>query len=112
MDRIRILGGRSLNGTIPISGAKNATLPLMFASLLLLQVGCTLRVSSEPLAYEGFSSFAWRVLPSVLPAESQLDTPAFGHTGFRTGVDLHIGLRGIHVGFGMKDAQPPAGGGP
>jgi uncharacterized protein involved in response to NO len=36
---------------------------LMFASLLLLQVGCTLRVSSEPLAYEGFSSIAWRVLP-------------------------------------------------
>jgi uncharacterized protein involved in response to NO len=36
---------------------------LMFASLLLLQIGCTLRVSSEPLAYEGFSTFAWRVLP-------------------------------------------------
>lgn len=36
---------------------------LMFASLLLLQIGCTLRVSSEPLAYEGLSSFAWRVLP-------------------------------------------------
>jgi uncharacterized protein involved in response to NO len=36
---------------------------LMFASLLLLQVGCTLRVSSEPLAYEGFSSFAWQTLP-------------------------------------------------
>jgi len=35
----------------------------MFASLLLIQVGCTLRVSSEPLAYEGFSSFAWHVLP-------------------------------------------------
>ena len=34
MDRIRILGGRSLSGTIPISGAKNATLPLMIASLL------------------------------------------------------------------------------
>jgi UDP-N-acetylglucosamine 1-carboxyvinyltransferase len=34
MDRIRIAGGRSLNGTIPISGAKNATLPLMIASLL------------------------------------------------------------------------------
>jgi UDP-N-acetylglucosamine 1-carboxyvinyltransferase len=34
MDRIRILGGRSLNGTIPISGAKNAALPLMIASLL------------------------------------------------------------------------------
>jgi UDP-N-acetylglucosamine 1-carboxyvinyltransferase len=34
MDRIRIVGGRPLNGTIPISGAKNAALPLMIASLL------------------------------------------------------------------------------
>jgi len=34
MDRIRIVGGNKLNGTIPISGAKNAALPLMIASLL------------------------------------------------------------------------------
>jgi UDP-N-acetylglucosamine 1-carboxyvinyltransferase len=34
MDRIRISGGQRLAGTIPISGAKNATLPLMIASLL------------------------------------------------------------------------------
>ncbi|SHJ73701.1 UDP-N-acetylglucosamine 1-carboxyvinyltransferase [Aureimonas altamirensis] len=34
MDRIRIRGGNALNGTIPISGAKNAALPLMIASLL------------------------------------------------------------------------------
>ncbi len=34
MDRIRITGGRPLHGTIPISGAKNAALPLMIASLL------------------------------------------------------------------------------
>jgi UDP-N-acetylglucosamine 1-carboxyvinyltransferase len=34
MDRIRISGGRKLNGTISISGAKNATLPLMIAALL------------------------------------------------------------------------------
>ena len=34
MDRIRIVGGAPLNGTIPISGAKNAALPLMIASLL------------------------------------------------------------------------------
>jgi UDP-N-acetylglucosamine 1-carboxyvinyltransferase len=34
MDRIRIRGGSRLNGSIPISGAKNATLPLMIASLL------------------------------------------------------------------------------
>ncbi len=34
MDRISISGGRRLNGTIPISGAKNAALPLIIASLL------------------------------------------------------------------------------
>ncbi len=36
---------------------------LMFLSLLCLQTGCLLRVSSEPLAYEGIGSFAWKVLP-------------------------------------------------
>lgn len=36
---------------------------LMFLSLALLTIGCLLRVSSEPLAYEGLLSFAWRVLP-------------------------------------------------
>jgi UDP-N-acetylglucosamine 1-carboxyvinyltransferase len=34
MDRIRIVGGNQINGRIPISGAKNAALPLMIASLL------------------------------------------------------------------------------
>ncbi len=34
MDRIRVVGGRPLNGSIRISGAKNAALPLMIASLL------------------------------------------------------------------------------
>ena len=34
MDRIRIVGGNKLNGIIPISGAKNAALPLMIAGLL------------------------------------------------------------------------------
>jgi UDP-N-acetylglucosamine 1-carboxyvinyltransferase len=34
MDRIKIVGGRPLHGSIPISGAKNAALPLMIASLL------------------------------------------------------------------------------
>jgi hypothetical protein len=36
---------------------------LMLFSLLFLQCGCALRVSSEPLAYEGFSMAAWKVLP-------------------------------------------------
>ena len=35
---------------------------LMFLSLLLLQTGCLLRVSSEPLAYEGLLSAAWKVI--------------------------------------------------
>ncbi len=34
MDRIRIRGGVKLNGTVPVSGAKNAALPLMAAGLL------------------------------------------------------------------------------
>lgn len=36
---------------------------LMLWSLVLLQCGCALRVTSEPLAYEGFSLGAWKVLP-------------------------------------------------
>ena len=36
---------------------------LMLLSLLCLQTGCLLRVTSEPLAYEGIVSFAWKVLP-------------------------------------------------
>ena len=34
MDKILIRGNGPLNGVIPISGAKNAALPLMIASLL------------------------------------------------------------------------------
>jgi UDP-N-acetylglucosamine 1-carboxyvinyltransferase len=34
MDRIRITGGRTLRGSIPISGAKNAALPLLISTLL------------------------------------------------------------------------------
>lgn len=36
---------------------------LMFISLLLLTVGCLLRVSSEILAYQGFAGWAWSWLP-------------------------------------------------
>ena len=45
MDRIRIVGGNRLNGTIPISGAKNAALPLMIASLLTAE---TLTLDNVP----------------------------------------------------------------
>ena len=45
MDKIRIQGGRQLRGTIPISGAKNAALPLMAAALLTDE---TLTLSNLP----------------------------------------------------------------
>ncbi len=45
MDRIKIGGGNKLNGEIRISGAKNAALPLMIASLLTPE---TLTLSNLP----------------------------------------------------------------
>ena len=48
MDRIRLVGGNELNGEIPISGAKNAALPLMIASLL----------TEEPLMLENVPRLA------------------------------------------------------
>jgi UDP-N-acetylglucosamine 1-carboxyvinyltransferase len=45
MDKIRIIGGRPLEGRIEISGAKNAALPLMAASLLTSE---TLTLSNLP----------------------------------------------------------------
>jgi UDP-N-acetylglucosamine 1-carboxyvinyltransferase len=46
MDKIKIVGGTRLNGVIPISGAKNAALPLMIASLLTRE---TLTLANMPL---------------------------------------------------------------
>jgi UDP-N-acetylglucosamine 1-carboxyvinyltransferase len=48
MDRIRLVGGNELKGEIPISGAKNAALPLMIASLL----------TDEPLVLENVPRLA------------------------------------------------------
>ena len=45
MDSIKVVGGAQLNGVIPISGAKNAALPLMIASLLTDE---TLTLSNVP----------------------------------------------------------------
>lgn len=36
---------------------------LMFCCLLLLNLGCAMRVTSETLAYPGYAERAWRVLP-------------------------------------------------
>jgi UDP-N-acetylglucosamine 1-carboxyvinyltransferase len=80
MDRIRIVGGRPLSGSIPISGAKNATLPLMIASLLTDQ---TLILDNVPRLAD--VSLLQRILsnhgvdmmvPGKRPGESQQN----GHT--------------------------------
>jgi len=36
---------------------------LMFVMLVLLMTGCTLRVTSEILAYQNYAAWAWNVLP-------------------------------------------------
>jgi len=46
MDKIKIVGGTRLHGVIPISGAKNAALPLMIASLLTRE---TVTLANMPL---------------------------------------------------------------
>lgn len=45
MDKLKIVGGRRLNGEIAISGAKNAALPILCASLLTAD---TLRLTNVP----------------------------------------------------------------
>jgi hypothetical protein len=64
---------------------------LMLASLLFLETGCLLRVTSEPLAYEDFSSLAWHVLPVsgmlelagvLVFAFNMAATLAWGHSAF------------------------------
>jgi UDP-N-acetylglucosamine 1-carboxyvinyltransferase len=80
MDRIRIVGGRPLNGSIPISGAKNATLPLMIASLLTDQTLildnvprlADVRLLEQILSNHGVDM----MVPGKRPGESQ----EFGHT--------------------------------
>jgi UDP-N-acetylglucosamine 1-carboxyvinyltransferase len=53
LDKIRIVGGQQLNGTIPISGAKNAALKLMSAALLTDQ---TLMLQNAPNALRDIAS--------------------------------------------------------
>ena len=66
MDRIRIVGGRPLKGTITISGAKNAALPLMAACLL----------SDKPLTLTNLPALAdIKTLTSLLEQHGVKVTP-------------------------------------
>jgi len=77
MDRIRIRGGRPLHGSITVSGAKNAALPLMAASLL----------SDRPLTLRNLPQLADIATMTHLLAQHGVavamngDHPHDGHTG-------------------------------
>ena len=84
MDRIAITGGARLNGTIPVSGAKNSAIKLMAASLLTDE---PLRLTNMPrLADTRFLGMLLRRLGTEVEetdgpqgAETTLTTPEIVH---------------------------------
>ncbi|MEI7668971.1 MAG: UDP-N-acetylglucosamine 1-carboxyvinyltransferase [Pseudomonadota bacterium] len=78
MDKIRIIGGKTLNGIIPISGAKNAALPLMAAALL----------SEKELALTNIPYLA--------------DVVTMANLLVQHGVDFHIDEKSGSGGFGRS----------
>ncbi|OYY11369.1 MAG: UDP-N-acetylglucosamine 1-carboxyvinyltransferase [Rhizobiales bacterium 35-68-8] len=78
MDKIRIVGGQTLSGSIPISGAKNAALPLMIAGLL----------SEEKLTLENVPRLADVALLQRILGNHGVDITTAGK---RNGDDPHAG---------------------
>ncbi|MFG1358908.1 UDP-N-acetylglucosamine 1-carboxyvinyltransferase [Xanthobacter pseudotagetidis] len=78
MDKIRIVGGQALVGSIPISGAKNAALPLMIAGLL----------SEETLVLENVPRLADVALLQRILGNHGVDITTHGK---RNGDDPHAG---------------------
>ena len=76
MDRIRIRGGKRLHGEIPISGAKNAALPLMAACLLTDK---TLTLLNAPWLAD--VAFMGELLRSFGVETSYVRGPSFGEGG-------------------------------
>src|SRR5262249_11479328 len=83
MDKIRIRGGRPLKGTVPISGAKNAALPLMAASLLTEE---TLTLANLPRLAD-IDTFA-KLLDQHGVSIREVANGAFGHTLAFTARDI------------------------
>ncbi len=77
MDKIRIRGGRALTGTIPISGAKNAALPLMTAALLSDE---TLTLGNLPHLAD-IATLATLLAQHGVEIEMRGGAPNGGHTG-------------------------------
>ena len=77
MDRIVIRGGNTLNGKIPISGAKNAALPLMAASLL---TEGTLTLSNLPHLVD-IMTMSHLLAEHGIAISMNGDAPNDGHSG-------------------------------
>lgn len=77
MDKIVIRGGQPLVGTIPVSGAKNAALPLMAAALLSEQ---PLRLSNLPHLAD-ISTMAHLMGEMGVTIAMEGDAPGGGHMG-------------------------------
>ena len=55
MQKLLIKGKKELNGTIPISGSKNATLPILAASILA-NAGLKIILLERDFIFGGFSN--------------------------------------------------------
>jgi UDP-N-acetylglucosamine 1-carboxyvinyltransferase len=88
MDRIRIRGGRELSGEIVISGAKNAALPLMIASLLTEE---TLTLLNVPRLND--VNLLLRILRNQ-GADTTLEGKRPGHDG-PSGDTVHITVKEV-----------------
>ncbi|WP_417466084.1 UDP-N-acetylglucosamine 1-carboxyvinyltransferase [Kordiimonas sp.] len=87
MEKLVITGGNALHGTVPISGAKNAALPLMCASLL----------SHEPLTLENLPRLAdITTLTDLLNHLGVTVTIEGGKGGRMTGRSLTFDARSIN----------------
>jgi len=87
MEKLVITGGKSLQGTIPISGAKNAALPLM----------CTCLLSDEPVTLKNLPRLAdITTLSDLLNHMGVTVTIAGGRGGKLTGRSLTFDAQDIH----------------
>ncbi|MFN3076216.1 MAG: UDP-N-acetylglucosamine 1-carboxyvinyltransferase [Alphaproteobacteria bacterium] len=77
MDKIRIVGGKPLQGSIPVVGAKNAALPLMAACLLTDE---TLTLSNLPHLVD-ITTMANLLAQHGVELSLNGDSPHGGHTG-------------------------------
>ncbi|HAU29369.1 MAG TPA: UDP-N-acetylglucosamine 1-carboxyvinyltransferase [Rhodospirillaceae bacterium] len=81
MDQLRIVGGTPLSGTIRISGAKNAALPLMVASLL----------TDSPLVLENIPDLAdIRTLSKLLASLGATISPEDMGEGAGRALSFHV----------------------